>query len=62
MNQVQKEILEYIEKNDGAFYGRIAQRLRHPNPLILKNLIELKMQGRIYKDSDGGRYKLIAAK
>ncbi len=55
---VKKEIMEHLENNDGAFFGGIAMKLRYPNITILKNLLELKSNGLIYKDQDGGRYKI----
>jgi DNA-binding IclR family transcriptional regulator len=58
MKQVEKEILDYIEKNDGVFFGGIAQRLRLPNKEILQHLLDLKSKGLIYKDKDGGRFKI----
>lgn len=56
-NKVKKEILEYLEKNRGAFFGRMAMGMDYPNRVIMEELIELKNEGLVYKDKDGGRYK-----
>ncbi len=58
MKQVEKEILDYIEKSDGDFFGGIAKRLRRPNGEILHHLLYLKAKGLVYKDKDGGRFKI----
>ena len=58
MKQTEKDILEYIEKSNGDFFGGIARRFRIPNKIILECLMDLKSRGLIYKDKDGGRFKM----
>ncbi len=58
LNSVKKEILQCLESPNGAFYGDIVRELRHPNDTILKYIIELKDDGYITKENNGGRFKL----
>lgn len=59
MHSIKKEILHYIEKSNGAFYGDIVRELRYPNYTVLKHIIELKEGGYVEKCNDGGRYQVI---
>lgn len=59
LNQTKKEILEYIKKKEGVFYGDIVKHLDYPASSIMKNLVELKKQGLVFKDNDGGQFKVI---
>ena len=59
MHSIKKEIMHCIEKANGAFYGDIVRELRYPNYTVLKHIIELKENGLVEKDNDGGKYKLI---
>lgn len=59
MHSIKKEIIHCIEKTNGAFYGDIVRELRYPNYTVLKHIIELKENGYVEKDNDGGKYKLI---
>jgi len=59
MHSIKKEILHCIEKSNGAFYGDIVRELRYPNYTVLKHIIELKENGFVIKDNDGGKYKTI---
>ena len=59
MHSIKKEIMHCIEKTNGAFYGDIVRELRYPNYTVLKHIIELKENGFVEKDNDGGKYKLI---
>ena len=56
--QIEKEILEYINENDGVFYGDIVKHFNYPANTVLKNLIQLKKQGIVIKDNDGGQFVL----
>lgn len=58
-NQQKKEILDYIKKKEGAFYGDIVKHLNYPANSVMKNLVDLKKQGLVFKDNDGGQFKLI---
>ena len=57
-NSVKREILQCLESPDGVFYGDIVRELRHPSDTILKHIMELKEDGYITKDNNGGRFKL----
>lgn len=57
-NPVKKEILDYLLTEDGAYYGDLVMSLDENQLTILENLIELKRMGWIYKDTDGGRFRL----
>lgn len=59
MHSIKKEIIHCIEKTNGAFYGDIVRELRYPNYTVLKHIIELKENGYVEKDNDGGKYKVI---
>jgi len=58
-NQTKQEILDYIKKNDGVFYGDIVMHFNYPKNTVLKHLLDLKEEGQIFKDNDGGQFKLI---
>lgn len=58
MHSIKKEILHCIESTNGAFYGDIVRELRYPNYTVLKHIIELKENGYVEKDNNGGKYKL----
>lgn len=58
INTVKKEILECLEAPNGEYYGDIVRKLSHPSNIILEHIMELKENGYITKDSDGGRFKL----
>lgn len=57
MHSVKKDILNVIDDNKGAFFGKIVMRLKYPSRVVLKHLMDLKSKGIVYKDNDGGRYK-----
>lgn len=59
LNQTKKEILDYINKNNGAFYGDIVRHLNYPPNSVMKNLVDMKKQGLVFKDNNGGQYKPI---
>ncbi len=59
LNTVKKEILECLETPNGVFYGDIVRELRHPSNTILKHIMELKEDGYITKENNGGRFKLV---
>lgn len=59
MHSIKKEILHCIDKSNGAFYGDIVRELRYPNYTVLKHIIELKDNGFVEKDNDGGKYKMV---
>jgi len=57
--QIKKEILNYIKKNDGAYYGDIVKHFDYPTNKLMRILITLKQQRKVYKDNDGGQFKLV---
>lgn len=59
MHSIKKEILHCIERSNGAFYGDIVRELRYPNYTVLKHILELKENGYVEKDNDGGKYQLL---
>jgi DNA-binding IclR family transcriptional regulator len=59
MHTIKKEILEVIEKNKGAYYGHLVREIRQPQSQILEHLLELKAEGLVYKDNDGGQFKMV---
>jgi predicted transcriptional regulator len=58
LNSVKKEILQCLESPNGVFYGDIVRKLKHPSDTILKHILELKDDGYITKENNGGRFKL----
>ncbi len=58
MHPVKKEILEYLDKVDGAFYGDIVMKLGYPKYTVLKHILELKEAGMVDKEQDGGRFSI----
>lgn len=60
MHPIKKEILEYLDAVDGAFYGDIVMKLGHSRHKILKHILELKEAGIVQKDQDGGRFSIIS--
>jgi len=61
MHPIKKEILDYIEKQKGAFYGDIVMNFRYPKNIVLKQLMELKEEGVVFKENDGGKFNLVNA-
>jgi DNA-binding IclR family transcriptional regulator len=57
--QIKKDILNYIKKNDGAYYGDIVKHLDYPANKLMRMLITLKQQHKVYKDNDGGQFKVV---
>jgi predicted transcriptional regulator len=57
-NQLKKEILDCIKKKEGAFFGDIVKQLDYSAYTIMRNLIDLKKRGLVFKDNDGGQFKL----
>lgn len=58
-NQVKREILEYVSENEGVFFGDIVKHFDYPANTVLRNLIQLKNQGFVVKDLNGGKFKTI---
>lgn len=56
--KINKEILEFLETSHGAYFGNLVMELNEDTLTLLEHLIELKRQGLVYKDSDGGKFKL----
>ncbi len=56
--QIKKDILNYIKTNDGAYYGDIAKHLDYPAYKLMRTIITLKQQGKVFKDDNGGQFKL----
>lgn len=59
-NSIKKEILDVIEKNEGAFYGLLVKEINQPQNEILKHLMDLKAKGVVFKDNNGGQFKLVS--
>jgi hypothetical protein len=59
MHSIKKEILDVIEKNEGAFYGLLVQEINQPQEQILKHLMDLKAKGIVFKDNNGGQFKMV---
>jgi predicted transcriptional regulator len=59
LNQIQKNIIEYININNGAFYGDMVKHFNYPATTVMRNLVELKKLGLVFKDNDGGQFKTI---
>jgi len=57
--QIKKEILDYLDENNGVFYGELVKHFDYPANTVLLNLIQLKKQGLVFKDNNGGQFKLI---
>ena len=57
--QIKKDILNHIKTNNGAYYGDIVEYLDYPAYSIMKNLVDLKKQGLVFKDNDGGQFKAV---
>lgn len=57
-NKIKKEILEFLDSEDGAFYGNLVMELDEDTLTILEHLIELKKMGLVYKDHRGGKFRI----
>jgi len=57
-NKTKKSILEFLSTHQGAFYGDLVMGLDEDTLTILENLIALKKMGLVYKDDDGGRFRI----
>ena len=60
MHPVKRKIIKMLRKEDGAFFGEIVMNLKKSQGKTLYHLLDLKSRGIIYKDSDGGKYKLVS--
>lgn len=58
MDKIKEEILEVIKEDNGAFFGRIAMKVRHPKNVVLRHLLDLKSMGLLYKSDNRGKFKL----
>lgn len=61
-DDIKKEILAFLNSEDGAYFGNMVMELNEDALTLLEHLIELKRQGLVYKDSDGGKFKLNESK
>ena len=59
MHPIKKEILDYLGKKKGAFYGDIVMNFSYPKYTVLKHIMELKEAGKVIKESDGGKFNLV---
>ena len=57
-DDIKKDILAFLNSEDGAYYGNMVMELNEDALTLLEHLIELKRQGLVYKDKDGGKFKL----
>lgn len=57
-NNLNRKIIEFIMKEDGAFYGNLVMELDEDPQTILEHLIHLKKKGLVFKDLDGGKFRL----
>lgn len=56
--KIDKKILEFLKSSDGAYYGNLIMELDEDTLTILEQLISLKKQGLVYKDNDGGKFRV----
>jgi DNA-binding transcriptional ArsR family regulator len=59
LHPVKKEIIQNLQNSEGAFYGDIVMDLKYPKYTVLKHLMELKENGYVYKDDDGGKFYVL---
>jgi len=57
-NQIKRDILNYIKTNNGAHYGDIIEQLDYPANKLMRTIISLKQQRKVFKDNNGGQFKL----
>lgn len=58
LNPVKRRIMRQIKNNEGVFFGDIVRLTKYSTQTVMKHLMDLKERGYIYKDDDGGRFKL----
>lgn len=56
--KIDQKILEFLKSSDGAYYGNLIMELDEDTLTILEQLISLKKQGLVYKDNDGGKFRV----
>jgi DNA-binding transcriptional ArsR family regulator len=57
-NRIKRQIIELLVLDDGAYFGDLVRRINGSHPVILEHLMELKQMGWIYKDNEGGRFRI----
>ena len=57
-NNVVRKIMEILHSQDGAFYGNLVMKIDEDKQTVLEHLIHMKQQGMIFKDSDGGKFRI----
>jgi DNA-binding transcriptional ArsR family regulator len=57
-SEVKKDILDFLMTEDGAYFGDLVMNMEENQLTILEHLIELKKMGWIYKDTEGGRFRI----
>ncbi|MDT8393262.1 MAG: hypothetical protein RQ761_05435 [Bacteroidales bacterium] len=56
--KINKKIIEFLKSTNGAYYGNLIMELDEDTLSILEQLISLKKQGLVYKDNDGGKFRV----
>lgn len=58
LNPIKRRIIRQIRNSEGAFFGDIVRQTKYSSQTVLKHLMDLKVKGYVYKDDDGGRFKM----
>lgn len=56
--KIKRDILHYLKTHNGAYFGDIVQHLDYSANKLMKTIIALKQKGKVFKDNNGGQYKL----
>ena len=58
LKKTKQEILDFLQTQNGAYYGDLVMELDSDTLTILEHLIELKKMGMVYKDHRGGKFRI----
>ena len=56
--QIKRDIINYIKSNNKVHYGDILKYLDYPAYKIMRTIVNLKQQGKVFKDNNWGQFKL----
>ena len=59
LHPLKREILHLIENSNGAYYGDIVRKMKRSSSVVLKHIMELKQDGYLKKDRQGGKFLSI---
>lgn len=59
-NPIKRQIIELLVLDDGAYFGDLVRQINGSHPVILEHLMELKQMGWVYKDNEGGKFRITA--